>query len=145
MVPRAPANTIFYLSVQEAGVYGFRTLWQNGGGGPGDRVVHGEFRNERAGERHGQWRLRFLPGHHHAHPPYAKCIAPSAVQRQVHDLSRSLVLVLSDATTALNDNSIVLKVDGTTVTPTKTRSGSSVTLTYTPAGLQFPGDRHWRS
>ena len=42
----------------------------------------------------------------------------------------------------MDDNSIVLKLDGSVITPTKARSGSQVTLTYTPTTLQFPGDQH---
>lgn len=139
---RGPGNTMFYLNVQEAGVYGFRTLWQNGNGGAevewftvnsGTNVLV----NDTANGGYASYRATTTPV-----PPYVKYADPAPVQRQVHDASRSLVIVLSDATTAVNDSSIVLKLDGSVVTPTKVRSGSTVTLTYTPSGLQFPGDRH---
>lgn len=139
---RGPANSIFYLSVQEAGVYAFRTVWENGNGGSeiewftvnsGTNVLV----NDTANGGYASYRATTTPI-----PPYVKYVSPAPVPRQVHDFSRSLVLVLSDGTTALDDNSIVLKVDGVTVTPTKTRAGSTVTLTYTPTGLQFPSDRH---
>jgi len=42
----------------------------------------------------------------------------------------------------VDDSSIVLKLDGTTLTPTKSRSGKVVTLTYTPTTLMMPTDRH---
>ncbi|HNT14426.1 MAG TPA: hypothetical protein PKO21_06140 [Verrucomicrobiota bacterium] len=139
---RAPANTLFYLSVQEAGVYGFRTLYENGTGGAaiewftvnsGTNVLV----NDTANGGYASYRAATTPT-----PPYVKYANPTPVPRQVHDLSRSLTLVLSDGTTALNDNSVVLKLDGNVVTPARVRSGSTLTLTYTPAGLQFPGDRH---
>jgi len=140
--PRGPGNTIFYLSVPSAGVYGFRTLYENGGGGAevewftvnsGTNVLV----NDTANGGYASYRAATTPT-----PPYVKYVTPDPVPRQVHDLSRSLTLVLSDGATALNDNSVVLKVDGAVVTPTKTRSGSTLTLTYAPSGLQFPGDRH---
>jgi hypothetical protein len=37
---RGYADTVFYFGVEEAGVYFFRLLWFEGGGGAGRRVVH---------------------------------------------------------------------------------------------------------
>ncbi len=139
---RGADNTIFYLNVKEAGVYGFRTLWENGTGGAeiewftvnsGTNVLV----NDTANGGYPSYRAVTSPV-----PPYIKYVSPDSAQRQLHDASRSVTIVLSDGSVALDDNSVALKLDGNVVTPTKVRSGSTLTLTYTPSGVQFPGDRH---
>lgn len=139
---RGAADTIFYLNVPEAGVYGFRTSWENGTGGAniewftvnnGTNVLV----NDTAKGGRPAYRATTTPV-----PPYVKYVSPEPVQRVLNQSSRSLVIVLTDGTTALDDNSIVLKLDGNVIAPTKVRAGSVVTLTYTPSTLQFPGDQH---
>jgi hypothetical protein len=139
---RGSADTIFYLAVQEAGVYAFRTSWQNSTttgniewftlSGTNKVLV-----NDTANGGLAAYRALTTPI-----PPYVKYVSPEPVPRVLNQSSRSLQIVLADGTTALDDNSIVLKLDGSVITPTKVRAGSQVTLTYTPTGLQFPGDQH---
>src|SRR5262249_50892865 len=50
--------------------------------------------------------------------------------------------VLADGTNPVDLNSIVLKLDGQTLSPTKTRAGNLVTVTYVPTTLQIPTDVH---
>lgn len=139
---RGSTDSIFYLAVQEAGVYGFRTSYQNstGAGNIEWFTLSGTNKvlvNDTANGGLASYRALTTPV-----PPYVKYVSPEPVQRVLNQSSRSLLIVLADGTTALDDNSIVLKLDGSVVTPTKARSGSQVTLTYTPTGLQFPGDQH---
>ncbi len=139
---RGNADTLFYMSVQSAGVYAFRTTWQNGSGPANIEwfTMNGTNKvlvNNTGGGGLASYRALTTPI-----PPYVKYGSPEPTQRVLNQSSRSLVVILSDGTTALNDSSIVLKVDGSVVTPTKVRSGSLVTLTYTPTTLQFPGDQH---
>ncbi|MCC6822199.1 MAG: hypothetical protein IT579_15820 [Verrucomicrobia subdivision 3 bacterium] len=139
---RGSADSIFYLSVQEAGVYAFRTSWQNSttAGNIEWFTLSGTNKvlvNDTAHGGLASYRALTTPI-----PPYIKYVSPEPVQRVLNQSSRSLLIVLSDGTTALDDNSIVLKLDGSAITPTKVRSGSLVTLTYTPTTLQFPGDQH---
>jgi hypothetical protein len=57
-----------------------------------------------------------------------------------------LDLVLADGSSkTVDDNSIQLQVDGATVTPTKTRQGSTVALSYKPGGFLLPSERHTAS
>ena len=79
-------------------------------------------------------------------PPAVKSVSPSTVPRQVEQSSSSVSVVLVDGSTnKIDDASIVLQLDGQTVTPTKTRQGSTITLTYVPTTLQVSGDRHTAS
>lgn len=139
---RASGETLFYLSVQEAGVYAFRTSWQNSTAAANIEwfTMNGTNKvlvNDTANGGLAAYRAPIAPI-----PPYVKYVSPEPVQRVLNQSSRSLLIVLSDGTTALDDNSIVLKLDGSVIAPTKVRSGSQVTLTYTPTTLQFPGEQH---
>ncbi|MEO6036385.1 MAG: LamG domain-containing protein, partial [Verrucomicrobiota bacterium] len=139
---RGNSDSIFYLSVQEAGVYAFRTTWQNGTGAANIEwfTMNGTNKvlvNDVANGGRPAYRALTTPI-----PPYIKYVSPEPVQRVLNQPVHTLKVILSDGTTALNDSSIVLKLDGTVIAPTKTRSGSLVTLTYTPTTLQFPGDQH---
>ena len=139
---RGSADTIFYIWVQEAGVYGFRTTWENSGGsgslewftmsGTNKTLI-----NDTAKGGFASYRATATPI-----PPFVKYVTPEPVQRLLNQNSRSVRIVISDGGTAVNDASIVLKLDGSVVTPSKSRAGNQVTVTYTPSSLQFPGDQH---
>jgi hypothetical protein len=139
---RAPSDTLFYLAVQEAGVYAFRTLWENATSGANIEwfTVNGTNKvllNDLANGGATAYRAVSTPV-----PPYIKYVSPAPVLRQFNQTSTNLVIVLADGDTAINDTSVVLKLDGAVVTPVKSRAGSSLTLTYTPTTLQFPVDPH---
>jgi hypothetical protein len=71
--------------------------------------------------------------------PYVHSITPAPVPRQLNQVSSSLTAVLSDGTTAIDDSSVQLKLNGSVV-GTTSRSGSLVTVSYTPTELMFPVD-----
>ena len=89
-------DTRFYLNVQEAGVYGFRTTWENGAGGSyvewysvkadGTKLLV----NDVAGGGIKAYRASTSPT-----PPYVKYIAPAPVPRQLNQASSTLTAVLS--------------------------------------------------
>ena len=56
--------------------------------------------------------------------------------------SSKVLVVLADGTNPVDLNSIVLKIDGQTVTTTKVREGSLVKVTYSTTTLQVPTDVH---
>jgi len=146
------SETVFYLNVQEAGVYPFRILYENGGGSahiewytlkllPDGTNCDRFLVNDTANGGVAAYRAATT-----SIPTYVKRVLPDPVPHQVDLHSPSLLIELSDGTsTTVADASIALKVDGSTVTPVKSRNGSVVTVTYTPAGLQFPGDHHTAS
>ncbi len=140
---RGSADTLFTIVAQEAGVYPFRTVYENGGGdadiewftvkADGTKVLV----NDTAKGGVKAYRAATLVVN-----PYIKSITPSAVPRQTPTTSPAVVIALSDGDTAVDDNSVALKIDGNDVTTTKSRSGKILTLTYTPAGMQIPTDQH---
>jgi hypothetical protein len=141
---RGAGDTLFNFVVQEAGVYAFRTAYEEGGGdaniewftvkSDGSKVLVNDTAN--GGVKAYRARTGTID-------PYIKSVSPAPVPRQLEGVSSSISIVLSDGTpNTVNDSSIVLQVDGQTVTPTKARSGATVTLTFTPAGLLVPGDQH---
>lgn len=142
-----PAETILYLNVQEAGVYPFRLIYENGGGGayiewytilPDDTRV---LVNDTANGGVAAYRASTT-----SIPAYVKRVAPDPAPRQVNRTSPSLLIELSDGTTTtVGDASIALSFDGSPVTPVTGRTGSVVTVTYTPTGLRFPGEHHTAS
>lgn len=146
---RGTAETLFTFSVSQAGIYPFRTSYQEGGGGSdiewysvkadGTKVLINDTANG------GIKAYRALGAGAAAQPPYVKSVTPSPAPRQVNGVSPAVVVVLSDGdTTAIDDASIDFKVDGKAVTAKK-RDGKTVTLTYTPDGIQFPDETHTAS
>jgi hypothetical protein len=141
---RGFADTIFSFYVAEAGVYAFRTIWEEGGSGANIEwftVTTNSSKvlvNDTANGGVKAYRASSTPV-----PTFVKAVIPPPVPRQENRVSPSLAITLSDGTTAtVNDNSIVLKYDGQTVTTTKARQGKLVTVTYTPSGLLVPFDQH---
>lgn len=144
---RRTDETILYVNVQEAGVYPFRVIYENGGGGghfewytlkPDDTKV---LVNDTVNGGVAAYRASTT-----SIPTYVKRVAPEPAPRQVNRTSPSLQIELSDGTTTtVGDGSITLSFDGSPVTPVKTRNGSVVTVTYTPTGLRFPGEHHTAS
>lgn len=140
---RGAADTIFSFVVQEAGVYAFRTIWNEGGGGAniewftikadGTKVLV----NDTA--KGGFKAYRALVG---GTRPYIKSVTPAPVARIINQPASALSLLLVDGSATINDASIALTIDGKPATVTKTRAGNSVTVSYTPATLFLPGDKH---
>ncbi len=141
---RGVAETLFTFVVEEAGVYPFRTVWEQGGGdaniewytlkADGTRVLL----NDTANGGLKTYRVSTSPI-----APYVKSVSPAPVPRQANPVSSSLTIVISDGSpNKVDDASITLKVDGQAVTPTKSRTGSAVKLVYTPQGLQVPSESH---
>lgn len=141
---RGTAETLYSFTVTEAGVYPFRTTYEEGGGdatfewysvkSDGTKVLI----NDTANGGIKAYRAANVV----AQPPYIQSATPGPAPRQLNVVSGSVVLVLADGdTVAIDDSSIDFKVDGKAVTDKK-REGKLVTLTYTPAGIQFPGETH---
>lgn len=140
---RGATDSIFYLVVPEAGTYGFRTSYENGTGdanieffsvkADGTKVLI----NDTANGGYPAYRAVTTPT-----PPHVVYVTPAPVQHLTAAPYKSVTIVLADGTQALDDSSVALKIDGTAVTVSKSRSGSNLSLSYTPTGLQFPTDTH---
>jgi len=140
---RGAADTIFSFVVQEAGVYAFRTLWEEGTGGAniewftlksdGTKVLVNDTAN--GGVKAYLAKVGGVD-------PYIKSVSPTIVPRQVNQPGTNVTVILADGTFPVDDNSIALKLDGQPVTISKSRQGNSVTVTYTPSTLQIPDEEH---
>ncbi len=141
---RANADTIFSFTVQEAGVYPFRLLWEEGEGGAsiewftvkadGARTLindleHGgikAYRAATAGPRE----------------PYVQSVKPGRALRQLNQAASAVEVVIHDGDdVAIDDASIDLKIDGRAASGMK-RDGRRVTLTYAPERIQFSSESH---
>jgi hypothetical protein len=142
----AEGGTLFTFVVQQAGTYPFRTVWENGGGdsnvewftvkADGTRVLVNDVANG------GFPSYRTVSAANPA-PPYVKVVTPLPVPRQLEGTSAGVTLVIVDGTTKLDDASVSLQIDGVTVPVTKTRQGSSVTVsTGVLPGLHLAAEAH---
>ncbi len=141
---RGAADTLYTFVVEEAGVYPFRTIWEEGGGGAnvewftvkadGTKVLL----NDTANGGFKTYRAITSPT-----PVAVKAVSPEPVPRQVAGTASALTITLADGSAAQVDAaSVALKVDGKPVTVTPSRAGSEVTLTYQPTGLLLPSESH---
>ena len=121
----------------QAGTYGFRTIWENGGGDSNIEWFTVDYNGGTTNytlindvANGGYPAYRAVTG---AAAPFVKTVLPQPVPRQVEGSSRNLVVVLADGTTPVDTNSISLKIDGNAATITKQRSGNLVTVDTGPA------------
>lgn len=143
---RGASDTTFTFVVQQAGTYPFRTIWENGGGDSniewftvkedGTKVLLNDTANG------GVPAFRALASSA-AVPPYVKVASPLPVPRQLDSTSGEVKLVIVDGSTKVDDASVTLSVDGAATPLTKTRLGSSLTVsTGVLPGLHLPSEAH---
>ena len=136
-------DVVFSFQVQEAGVYPFRTVYEQGNAtaniewytvkADGTKVLVNDLAN--GGVK--AYRAITSPV-----APYVRVVDPPTTPRQLNTVSWVLTAVVEDGTTAVDDASIDLKLDGKAVTVTKSRAGKDVTVIYQPDGLVIPDEVH---
>lgn len=140
---RGVADTLFYVNVEQAGIYAFRTTYQNGTGATGFEwfTVKSDgakvLVNDVAGGGVPAYRAATVPT-----PVYVKYVSPTPTARQFNQSSSAVTLVLADGSSAVSDSSVQLKLDGKEATVQKVRQGATLRVTYTPTTVQFPADLH---
>lgn len=142
---RGAADSIFSVLVQEAGVYPFRTTWEEGGGGANIEwfTVNGGKKvliNDRANGGVSAYRATTSTVN-----PGIQVTVPAPGTDAMNRPQRSLNIVLADGTNPVDEKTVTLMVDGKAVSPQVVREGNRVRVTYTPAGLQIPGVIHQAS
>lgn len=136
---RGAADTAYRVVVQDAGVYAFRTVWYEGGGGAniewktqkadGTRVLindkaNGGFAAYRATSTGAATAITSVsPG------VDAEIVAPNA----------AIEAVITEGSTTVDTASVKLTLDGASVSPTVTKSGKIVSVKFQPAS-EFPSN-----
>ena len=148
------SGTTFSFEIKQAGLYPFRLVWEQGGGG---HNVEWSTRQEANGHMtwfNGTTPLAYLVGDNgttgaikayqypvsNAGAAYVKSFAPgssrwdSAGSTGRAGPDATVTAVLDQAAGTIDTASVSMTINGTAVTPTATKSGSLVTVTYKPAG-----------
>jgi hypothetical protein len=120
--------------VEQAGVYPFRTVWAEGGGGAniewkyrkadGTHVLVNDVANN------GPKAYRAATGATTA--PVITRVTP-AINTTKAVANAPFEIIIQQGSTALDAGSVQLSIDGAAVTPTVTPSGQTVTVSHTPA------------
>jgi hypothetical protein len=128
---RGAGDSIFHFAVEEAGDYPFRLLWWEGTGGAN---VEWFTENLTTGERFlvngpgGTGIPAFRNGADRAH--VASILPADGYTGAARNVQ--VKIVLEDGRTQVVNGSITLAIDGQTVTPNVSKSGSTTTVTWSP-------------
>jgi hypothetical protein len=132
-------GTRFNVYVDAPGIYPFRLLWENGGGGAGvewftlkadgtpvllNDVANGGLKTYRAVSS--------------ATAPFAAMVQPYPASTGNSPVA-PVEVWLTDGSVAVQDASVTLSLNGTAGTPTISRTGATVKATLTPSGLLLAG------
>jgi hypothetical protein len=134
---RGSADTTFQFRVETPGLYPLRLVWYQGSGGAnlewfsvdenGNKILINDRSNPRAIKA---WRALSVPT-----KPYVTSISPRPGEAQI-PLDARISVTIQDGGAQVVPNSVGLLLNGQTVTPVVTRSGSSALVTYSsPSNL----------
>jgi hypothetical protein len=139
---RGAADTTFDIKFDGPGVYAFRTTYENGGGGAniemfsekadGTKVLLNDTANG------GLKVFRDITG---GTPAYVSSLSPGPGGTIPYGGSIN-VAITDGASQAVDASSVKLLVDGAAVTAAATKSGSTTSLSYTPATPFASGSSH---
>lgn len=139
---RGSGDTTFMIVAPEAGVYAFRTSYENGSSDANIEWFTLSGTNKVLVNDVAKGGIKAYRASTGAVQPYVKTVQPAPAPRQLPETSSSVVVVLDDGDKTIDDNSIALKLDGNPVTLVKSRQGKTVTVTYAPTTLQVPDEQH---
>lgn len=138
---RGASDTLFNIVVEQDGVYPIRIAWSEGGGGAnleffsvlpdGTKVLVNDPENPNAIKAYAVGRG----------PGVLQSIAPASGWTGAN-ANGPLVITFRDDLTTLNEGSVVVTLDGQTVTPAKTDSGALTTYTLSPSPRWAFGSTH---
>ncbi|MHC1765747.1 MAG: sugar-binding protein [Verrucomicrobiia bacterium] len=141
----AVATMVFNVYVKDAGVYAFRTVWEEGGGDAylewasvlpdGTKVLL----NDTANGGLKAYRAITSPT-----PTAVSFVSPRPGQTAV-EFDAPVVVMLQDGATAVDAASVKLTLDGAQVTAQATKSGNVTTLRYQPSTYFPSGSAHTAS
>lgn len=129
---RGSSDTLFQIEAPEAGFYPVRIIWYEGNGGAnveffsvlpnGDKVLVNDVANANAIKAYRESNVQS--------PPILDSFSPTGFVAK----DAVIRLAIRDQDLTVNQSSIVLKVNGSAVTPTKTVENGVTTITYDPPG-----------
>lgn len=132
---RGAADTLFEVVVEKAGVYPFRTIWEEGQGGAnlewfsvaedGKKILINDKGNPSAIKAY-----RVATG---AGVPIVKSVSPQIGATGVA-INAKLELVMTDGASPVDQKSVQLSLNGAAVSPIVNRAGKDTTVSYTPLG-----------
>jgi hypothetical protein len=132
--PRGFADTSFDVYVQDAGTYGFRTIYEQGGGAANVEWVYVTTNgtkvllNDTADGAPKAWRAATSSA-----PAYVKAVSPAAGNPMLFPPT-TVAAVLEDAATTVSANSITLKLNGKSAPVTATKTGGETRVIHTVNG-----------
>jgi hypothetical protein len=139
----AVANTAYNVYVQDAGVYAFRTVWEEGGGGANiewsSLLADGTTRvllNNTANGGFTTYRAVTSQG-----PAAITLISPNRGATGVA-LDAPVVVMIQDGQSPVDAASVQLTVDGAVVNVQPTKLGNVTTVNYQPAAFFASGSQH---
>ena len=153
-------GTTYYFEITQAGLYPFRTLWYEGGGGANlewsvrqfdpttGLVTAGTLIND--GTATGAIRAYQYPITS-AGATYVKSIAPARSGRASTltparaGTDAVVKVVIVEGTGSVEAAGVSLRIDGATVTPTVTKAGGEAIVSYAPAGGWAANSTHTAS
>ena len=129
-------GTQFTFVIQQAGIYPIRLIWMNGGGGsniewfsiqPNGTKILVNDSNEASAIK--AYRNSTVP----APVPYVNLVNPSRGQTGLPANTPIRADIADGTSLTVNQGSIVMRVNGTALTPTITKSGSITTVSAVPS------------
>ncbi|HEX2979814.1 MAG TPA: hypothetical protein VHO48_06100, partial [Anaerolineaceae bacterium] len=139
----AVANSTYDVYVQEAGVYPFRTVWEEGSGGANIEwmrvLADGTTRvllNDTANGGFTTYRAVTGKG-----PTAITLVSPVQGATAV-PFDTPVMVKIQEGTTALDAASVTLRIDGAVVNAQKTKVGDVTTVTYQPSEFFASGSQH---
>jgi hypothetical protein len=133
---RGATDTIFPVVIEQPGIYSFRLVWQNGGGGAnlewftvkdGVKILVNDTQNPNAIKAYRDSSVS------------AAYVSAVNYGRGATDVpaTANIVVEITDGASAINADSIQMTLNGTAVTPAVTKSGTRTTVTAASTTL-FP-------
>lgn len=143
-VGRGATDTPFQFYVEAAGVYAFRTLWENGGGDAniewltqlpdGAKVLVNDTVSNPQAIKAYQLSPSKLPA-------FLRSVSPGANVTMLNR-PKTIEADLADSATQVSASSVTLKLNGTTVPANASKSGSVTKVVYTVPGDLLPSTEY---
>jgi hypothetical protein len=138
---RGAADSIFHFVIQQPGLYAARMIYENGGGDANVQffTVNGDgtysLVNDTVNGGINSYRAVTVRA-----SAYASSLVPLPGSTGISP-QPTITAVLNDGTTPLDQTQVTLSLNGTPVTPTFSRSGSQLTVSFIPATLLASGTK----